>query len=207
MHQPIGNLYVWNDDEIAPGAGFPFHAHADVEIITYVREGTISHRDSLGNSALTCAGDVQVMSAGAGIRHIEANAHEVPAKLFQIWIHPRVKGGSPSWGTKPFPKADRAGRFVVLASGFSEDAEALPIRADARLSGATLPRGSKINYPIVPGRKAYLVSARGRVTANGVELQPRDGAAFSEEQNIEIAAHEDAELVVVETTETPSLPS
>jgi len=200
IHKPIGNLFVWNDDEIAPGSGFPFHSHADVEIITYVREGTVSHRDSLGNSGQTRAGDVQVMSAGVGIRHSEANAHDIPTKLFQIWLTPRVNGGKPAWGTKPFPRADRAGRFVVLASGFSEDSDALTIRADARVSGATLPEGTKISYPLARDRKAYLVPARGRVSVNGVEIQSRDGAAISAEPVIHIAALEDAELVLVETT-------
>ena len=97
-HKPIGNLYVWNDDEMAPGTGFPLHPHADVEIITYVREGIVSHRDSLGHTGQTKAGDVQVMSAGTGIRHTEANAHAVPTKIFQIWIGPREKGGTPIWG-------------------------------------------------------------------------------------------------------------
>jgi quercetin 2,3-dioxygenase len=199
IHKPVGNLFVWNDDEIAPGSGFPFHRHADVEIITYVRQGTISHRDSLGNSGQTHSGDVQVMSAGTGIRHSEANAHEVPTKLFQIWIEPRVKGGKPNWGTKPFPKADRAGRFVVLASGYPEDGDALSIRADARVSGATLQSGTQTSYPLAAGKKAYLVSARGRVTVNGIEIQSRDGAAISAEACIEITALDDAELVLVET--------
>ena len=200
IHKPVGNLFVWNDDEIAPGSGFPFHTHADVEIITYVREGTISHRDSLGNSGQTNSGDVQVMSAGAGIRHSETNAQEVPTKLFQNWIAPRVKGGKPNWGTKPFPKADRAGRFVVLASGYPEDSDALSIRAEARVSGATLQSGSTISYPLAAGRKAYLVPARGRVTVNGTDIQSRDGAAISAEAVIQITALEDTELVLVETS-------
>jgi redox-sensitive bicupin YhaK (pirin superfamily) len=198
-HKPVGNLYVWNDDEIAPGTGFPFHPHADVEIITYVREGTVSHRDSIGNSGQTHAGDVQVISAGTGIRHAEENAHDIPTKLFQIWIHPRGRGGKPNWGTKPFPKSDRAGRFVVLASGFSEDVDALPIRADARVSGATLRKGTQISYPLTSGRQAYLVPARGRLKVNGIEIQARDGAAIAEEATVDITAFEDAELVVVET--------
>jgi redox-sensitive bicupin YhaK (pirin superfamily) len=198
-HRSIGNLYVWNDDEIAPGRGFPLHPHTDVEIITYVREGTVSHQDSLGNSGQTRAGDVQVMSAGTGIRHAETNAHAVPAQLFQIWIEPREKGGLPTWGTRPFPKINRAGRFVVLASGLPGDTEALTIRADARVLGATLLRGNTIAHSLTALTKAYLVPSQGRVVVNGIEISARDGVAFSGEPTIDIAALEDTELVLVET--------
>lgn len=121
-HKAVGNLVVWNDDAIAAGTGVPLHPHADMEIITYVREGDVSHKDSLGNQGRLEAGDVQVMSTGTGIKHAEVS--DSPTKLFQIWIRPRERGGEPRWGTKSFPKSDRAGRFVVLASGFKEDAEA-----------------------------------------------------------------------------------
>ena len=130
-----------NDDVIAPESGFPPHPHADMEIITYVRQGAITHEDSLGNKGRTVAGDVQVMSAGTGIRHAEYNLEKEPTKIFQIWIEPTGRGGNPNWGAKPFPKADRSGRFAVLASGFEEDKGALPIRADARVLGTTLQAG------------------------------------------------------------------
>src|SRR5262245_64553320 len=120
-----GALRVWNDDTIAAGTGFPPHAHANMEIITYVREGAITHQDSLGNKGRTEAGDVQVMSAGTGIRHSEYNQEKDPTTLFQIWIQPSSRGRKPSWGTKPFPKQDRSGRFVTLASGVDGDPEAL----------------------------------------------------------------------------------
>ena len=113
-----GNLRVWNDDEIAPKAGFPPHPHADMEIITYVRDGAITHEDSMGNTGRTEAGDVQVMSAGSGVRHSEYNQEDETTRIFQIWIQPTTRGGTPSWGAKPFPKAERSGRFVTLASGF-----------------------------------------------------------------------------------------
>lgn len=198
-HRPIGNLYVWNDDEIAPGSGFPFHPHANVEIVTYVREGIITHRDNCGNRGETHAGDVQVMSAGTGIRHTEVNVHAVPTRIFQIWLNPREKNGPPRWGSRPFPKADRAGRLVVLASGFPEDTDSLAIRADARVMGATLPHESKITYPLIPGRKVYLVPAHGRVMVNGIEIEARDGAALFDESVVDITALENAELVLVET--------
>src|SRR5918911_1911245 len=120
-----GALRVWNDDEIAPGAGFPPHPHSDMEIITYVRQGAITHEDSLGNRGRTEVGDVQVMSAGSGIRHSEYNLEPETTKIFQIWIEPTRRGDKPAWGAKPFPKGDRSGRFVPLASGFPEDGEAL----------------------------------------------------------------------------------
>ena len=197
-HKALGNLYVWNDDDVAPGTGFPPHAHRDVEIITYVREGYVSHRDSLGNNGRTEAGDVQVMSAGTGIEHAEVGAPDQRTKVFQIWLHPRERGGEPRWGAKPFPKSDRAGRFVVLASGFAEDTDALLIRADARVLGATLPTGQSLIYDLAPGRKAYLVATSGRITLNGVALGARDGAAAQDERTLCIAALADTEIVLVD---------
>src|SRR6201987_1714004 len=132
-HTGHGALRVWNDDEIAPNTGFPAHPHANMEIITYVREGAISHQDSLGNKGRTEAGDVQVMSAGHGIRHSEYNLEPTKTKIFQIWIEPNTHGGQPTWGAKPFPKANRSnGKLVTIASGLPGDKDALPIRADAR---------------------------------------------------------------------------
>jgi len=108
-----GSLRVWNDDEIAPNTGFPAHPHANMEIITYVREGAITHKDSLGNEGRTEAGDVQVMSAGSGIRHSEYNLEPTKTTIFQIWIQPTTQGGQPTWGAKPFPKGDRSGKLVA----------------------------------------------------------------------------------------------
>jgi quercetin 2,3-dioxygenase len=139
-----GSLRVWNDDEIAPNTGFPPHPHANMEIITYVREGAVTHKDSLGNEGRTEAGDVQVMSAGSGIRHAEYNLEQKPTRIFQIWITPSSIGGSPAWGSQPFPKVDHSGRFVTLASGFDNDRDALPIRARARVLGATLKAGERV---------------------------------------------------------------
>jgi len=141
-----GALRVWNDDTIQPRSGFPPHAHADMEIITYVREGAITHQDSLGNKGRTEAGDVQVMSAGTGIRHAEYNLESEITRIFQIWIFPNQRGGQPTWGNKPFPKGARSGRFVILASGIEGDSDALPIRADARVLGVTLTAGETAEY-------------------------------------------------------------
>jgi len=193
-----GSLRVWNDDEIAPRSGFPPHPHADMEIITYVREGAITHEDSLGNKGRTEAGDVQVMSAGAGVRHAEYNREDVPTKIFQIWIEPREHGGAPSWGAKPFPKSDRSGKLVTLASGFADDTDALPIRTDARVLGASLKAGETATYDLAANRHAYLVPARGRLEVNGVVLEARDGAAISNEAGVSITALTDSELVLVD---------
>jgi redox-sensitive bicupin YhaK (pirin superfamily) len=193
-----GALRVWNDDEIAPNTGFPPHPHADMEIITYVRQGAISHQDNLGNQGRTEAGDVQVMSAGSGILHAEYNLEPETTRIFQIWIQPKTRGGEPSWGSRPFPKADRAGRFVTLASGLPGDEDALPIRTDARVVGATLKSGETVDYDLGQGRHAYLVPAVGAVEVNGVRLDARDGAAAADEAVLRITALEDAEVVLVD---------
>jgi hypothetical protein len=195
-----GALRVWNDDEIAPDTGFPPHPHADMEIITYVRQGAITHQDSLGNKGRTEAGDVQVMSAGTGIRHSEYNLEPETTKIFQIWIQPTSRGEKPSWGAKPFPKHDRSGRFITLASGLDTAGDALPIRADARVLGATLRAGATEEYPLAEGRRAYLVSALGAVEVNGVRLAARDGAAIENERILRVTAVEDAEIVLVDMT-------
>jgi redox-sensitive bicupin YhaK (pirin superfamily) len=194
-----GALRVWNDDEIAPHTGFPPHPHADMEIITYVRQGAITHEDSLGHQGRTEAGDVQVMSAGSGIRHAEYNREEVPTKIFQIWIEPKQSGGEPSWGAKPFPKGDRSGRFVPLASGFAGDTDALPIRARARVLGASLKAGETAKYELGPGRHLYLVPAEGSIEVNGVRIDKRDGAAVSDEALLAVKALEDSEIVLVDS--------
>ena len=193
-----GALRVWNDDEIAPQSGFPPHGHADMEIITYVRTGAITHQDSMGNQGRTGAGDVQVMSAGTGVRHAEYNLEGETTTLFQLGIHPDRRGGSPSWGAKPFPKGDRSGRFVALASGLPGDEGALPIRASARVLGATLSAGEAVDYPTEPGRHLYLVPSQGEIEVNGERLSTRDGAAITGEDNLRIRALSDAEIVLVD---------
>jgi redox-sensitive bicupin YhaK (pirin superfamily) len=193
-----GDLRVWNDDSIQPKTGFPPHSHADMEIITYVREGAITHRDNLGNQGRTEAGDVQVMSAGTGITHSEYNLEPGTTKIFQIWIIPSQRGGPPAWGARPFPGAERSGRFVALASGSANDTEALPIRADAKVLGARLKAGEKTSYALGKNRRAYLVPATGKVDVNGVVLEVRDGAAIEHEEELRVTALEDAELVLVD---------
>ena len=193
-----GPLRVWNDDEIDGNTGFPPHSHADMEIITYVRSGAITHKDSLGNEGRTEAGDVQVMSAGTGIEHAEYNREPGTTTLFQIWIVPSTRGGTPSWGAKPFPKSDRSGKFVVLASGMKGDDDALPIRADGRVLGATLRAGQSETYVLGKTRRTYLVPATGAITVNGVRATARDGVAVMDEEILTITAVEDTEIVMVD---------
>jgi redox-sensitive bicupin YhaK (pirin superfamily) len=193
-----GSLRVWNDDTIAPKTGFPPHPHRDMEIITYVREGAITHEDSLGNKGRTEAGDVQVMSAGSGVRHSEYNLEDVTTKIFQIWIVPTRNGDAPSWGARPFPKGDRAGHFITLASGYENDNEALPIRTDARIVAASLKAGESAEYTIGKDRKAYLVPATGAIKIDEVQVNARDGAAIKDVDVIRVTAVEDSEIVMVD---------
>ena len=193
-----GAIRVWNDDEIAARSGFPPHPHRDMEIITYVREGAITHQDSIGNKGRTEAGDVQVMAAGTGVRHAEYNLEDVTTTLFQIWIRTDRPGAPPSWGARRFPKADRAGAFVTLASGFEEDRDALGINAAARVMGATLKAGESAELALDPARHAYLVAVGGAVEVNGRRAEPRDGVAVTGEEKLRIRALEDAEIVLVD---------
>jgi redox-sensitive bicupin YhaK (pirin superfamily) len=196
---PLGALVVWNDDEIAPGAGFGRHPHADMEIITYVRQGVVTHEDSAGNVGHTAAGDVQVMSAGTGITHSERNQDKQPLKLFQIWLTPRERGGAPRWDSRSFPKFDRAGRLHTLASGDPEDTEALRIRADARILGATLLSGTSITHSLDRFRHAYLAPAQGAILVNGRRVSLGDGIAATDERELTVTAEQDAEFILVET--------
>jgi len=206
-HDPVrvhwGALRVWNDDAIAAGTGFPTHPHSDMEIITYVRKGAITHSDSMGNKGRTAAGDVQVMSAGSGVRHSEYNLEDEETRIFQIWIIPDARGGSPSWGARQFPKDDRNGAFVPLASGAANDDDArsgaLPIRADARVLGATIKAGESVTYtPRSADRHLYLVPATGKVRIGEVEAVARDGVAITQLASITITALEDSEVVLVD---------
>ena len=195
-----GALRVWNDDTIQPKTGFPPHPHSDMEIITYVRTGAITHQDSMGNRGRTEAGDVQVMSAGSGVTHAEYNLEDEATTLYQIWILPKQHGGAPYWGAAKFPKQDRAGVLVTLASGFDDDQQngALPIRQDARVLAATLTPGQSVEYALGVGRHAYLAVAKGEASVNGVPLSARDGAAIRDEANIRVEAGGNTEIVLVD---------
>jgi quercetin 2,3-dioxygenase len=191
-----GRIRVWNDDRIAARSGFPPHPHRDMEIITYVRTGAITHQDSLGNKGRTGAGDVQVMSAGTGVTHAEYNLEDEETTLFQIWIETDCPSAPPSWGMMPFPKQAREGSFQTLASGDSDDG-ALTINADARILGATLAAGTSLTYRPDPARHLYLVPSAA-VRINGVDAAARDGVAITGEAELRIEAISDAELVLVD---------
>ena len=196
----IGGLVVWNDDEIAPGTGFDPHPHREMEIITYIREGAITHRDSLGNEGRTEAGDVQVMHAGTGIVHAEYNMEKTPTRLFQIWIQPGTQRATPGWGTRQFPKSSD-GVLAALADGrASADGSALPLNADAAVLAGTVKAGQTVHHALGAGRVAYLVPSTGALTVNGVTVNTRDGVTVSGESSIEITATADAEVVLVDVT-------
>jgi quercetin 2,3-dioxygenase len=191
-----GAIRVWNDDTIAAKSGFPPHPHRDMEIVTYVRTGAITHQDSMGNKGRTAAGDVQVMSAGRGVQHAEYNLEDEATTLFQIWIETDRPGVEPGWGQMPFPKEAREGSFQLLASGNPDDG-ALTIHADASILGATLKAGKALDYAADPARHLYLVPS-APVTVNGVAANARDGIAITGEAEIRIEAEADAELVLVD---------
>ncbi|MDH3232311.1 MAG: pirin family protein [Alphaproteobacteria bacterium] len=195
----FGPLRVWNDDTIQPGGGFAMHGHRDMEIITYVRRGAISHEDHLGNKGRTVAGDIQVMHAGTGIQHSEYNHEGEDTLIYQIWIEPASTGGPPGWSAREFPKAEREAGLVTLASGrpgASDDA--LPINQDASLLAATLEAGQTTTHALEPGRRAYLVPATGAIEVNGAALEARGGAAIEGEDRVTITAREDSEIILVD---------
>ncbi len=191
-----GAIRVWNDDEIGARSGFPPHPHRDMEIVTYVRIGAITHQDSMGNTGRTEAGDVQVMAAGTGVTHAEYNLEDEATTLFQIWIETDRPGAPPSWGAKRFPKDDRAGAFVTLASGDGRE-DSLPINADARVMGATLRAGETAVLETGAERHVYLVPSAS-VRVNGVAAEARDGVAVTGAARVEVEAIEDVEVVLVD---------
>ncbi len=193
-----GAIRVWNDDTIAAGTGFAPHPHNDMEIVTFVRSGAITHKDSLDNEGRTGTGDVQVMSAGTGIVHAEHNREDEATTLFQIWILPDRTGEAPNWGQREFPRGERAGGWVIVASGNPEGDDALPLRANAKVLAATLSAGQTAEYRTELARHCYLVAASGRIRVNGQEAGPRDGIAVQGENTIRVEALGDAEVVLVD---------
>jgi redox-sensitive bicupin YhaK (pirin superfamily) len=199
-HPPLGPLYVWNDDEFAPRSGFGLHVHRDVEIVTWVRSGAITHEDDAGNCARLVADSVQVISAGAAIYHAERNEEHVSARLFQIWLRPRTTGGTPRWATRVCSRECREGCFITLASGNEDDvrAGALPINADARVRIATLREGMTIKHELPMPGSAYLVADHGRLDVGFIQLAARDGAAVRDETKLDLIAHDDTDVMIVE---------
>lgn len=189
-----GELLVINDDRIAPRTGFDTHPHRDMEIITYVRSGAITHRDDQGNEGRTTAGNVQVMSAGTGIRHSEHNLEDEVASLYQIWIRPRSRGIAPSWSTAEFPKRAAAGKLALLVSG--EGDAPLSIHQDARIFAGTLEAGVSLTHAIKG--KAYVLVSEGDATISGVAGARGDGFAISDETDVAIKTTGGAEILVIE---------
>ena len=195
----FGELRVINDDRIAAGEGFGAHPHDNMEIITYVRSGAITHQDSLGNKGRTNAGDVQVMSAGTGVFHSEYNAEPVDATLYQIWIEPNARNVAPRWEAREFPKAHVTGTALpVLVSGQPEHAEsdALFIHQDAAIYGGTLAKGKVITQPVK--HQAYVLASVGSFAVNGETLTQGDGAEITDTPVLTITALTDAEILVID---------
>jgi redox-sensitive bicupin YhaK (pirin superfamily) len=195
----VGRLRVWNDDQIAAGTGFGAHPHRDMEIITFVRQGAITHQDDTGREGRTQAGDIQVMHAGTGIMHAELNREAEPTRIFQIWIEPDQLGVAPGWQMREFPRAWGEG-LQVLASGRPADSatDALPLYADAALLVGKFATGERASYALPAGRAAYLVAASGEININGQTAAARDGVALRDEPHIDIEALHAAEILLVD---------
>jgi redox-sensitive bicupin YhaK (pirin superfamily) len=192
----FSDLRVINEDRVAPGAGFPTHSHHDMEIITYVLEGALAHKDSTGTSSVIQVGDVQRMSAGTGISHSEYNASQAePVHFLQIWILPNETGLQPGYEQRSFELNKKSGSWVVVAAPDARDG-ALKVHQDAELSLAVLPKEEKLTYSLRAGRQAWVQVGRGKVTLNGSGLDAGDGAAISEENTLQVEALENAEILL-----------
>jgi quercetin 2,3-dioxygenase len=195
-HMGWGPLRVINEDRVAPGSGFPTHAHRDMEIITYVLEGALEHRDSLGTGSVIRPGDVQRMSAGTGVRHSEYNASKTePVHLLQIWIEPARTGIAPGYEQKMFAEPERRGQLRLIAAADGRDG-AVTIHQDAAVYATTLARGERVEHALAAQRLAWLQVARGALLVNGERLAQGDGAAIDKESRLEIAALEPAEAIL-----------
>jgi redox-sensitive bicupin YhaK (pirin superfamily) len=195
-HLGFRALRVINDDRVQPGRGFGMHGHRDMEIVTYVLEGAIQHRDSLGNGSVLRPGELQHMTAGTGVRHSEFNPSDrEEVHLYQIWLLPEREGLRPGYEQKAFPEEERRGTLRLVASPAGEHG-ALPIRQDARIYLATLPAGEAVAHALKPGRHAWLQVLRGTAALNGQGLAAGDGAAVSQEEKLEIKGQDDAEVML-----------
>jgi redox-sensitive bicupin YhaK (pirin superfamily) len=189
-------LRVINEDRVIPGAGFPAHSHRDMEIITYVLEGALEHKDSLGNGTVIRPGEVQRMSAGTGITHSEFNPSKAePVHFLQIWIIPDRAGLPPSYEQKAFPEEERRGRLRLVAARDGEGG-AVTVHQDARLFVASLAAGGRVDHALDKGRGAWLQVARGIVALNGTEMREGDGAAIDGEPRLAIEAETEAEILL-----------
>jgi len=197
-HMGFRSLRVINEDWVQPGHGFPMHPHRDMEIITYLLEGVLEHKDSMGNGSIIRPGDGQRMSAGTGVRHSEANPSQTdPAHLLQIWILPERRGIEPGYEQKEFPSGEKRGKLRLIASPDGKDGS-VTIHQDAKLYVSLLKPGEHVEHELSDGRYAWLQVAKGAVELNGKPLQRGDGAAISEEPKVEINGKEDAEILLFE---------
>jgi len=195
-HMGFRSLRVINEDRVIPGAGFPTHGHRDMDIISYVLEGTLEHQDSLGNGARIRPGEVQRMSAGTGILHSEFNpSHAEPVHFLQIWIIPEQTGLPPSYEQKEFPLTERRGRLRLVAAPDGRDG-AVTLHQDAQLFLANLASGEKVAHAVARGRGIWLQVACGIVVLNGTEMREGDGASAENVPKIEIEAETDAEVLL-----------
>ena len=196
QHVHFRTLRVLNDDRVAAGAGFPEHPHRDMEIVTYVLEGALEHRDSMGNGSVIRPGDVQYMSAGSGVTHSESNASKAePVRLLQIWMFPEKKGMKPEYDQKNFPREDKQGKLRLVASPDGRDGS-VTIRQDNELYATVLGGGESVRHELKPERHAFVQVARGSVKLNGTTLSEGDGAAISEEKAVELTGVKDAEVLL-----------
>lgn len=195
-HMGISNLRVINDDEVAPGGGFATHGHRDMEIVTYVLDGALAHRDDMGNGSVIRLGDVQRMSAGTGVRHSEYNHSQTdPVHFLQIWLLPNKTGVAPAYDQRHFAAEERRGRLRLLVSPDGRDGS-ISTHQDALLYGTLLDAGQTVNLPVPAGRNWYLHLARGRLAANGQTLQEGDGAFIAAEPEIRLTGIERAEALL-----------
>ena len=192
----FSSLRVINDDRIAAGAGFPTHPHRDMEIVTYLLEGALEHKDSMGNGSVIRAGEVQRLTAGTGITHSEFNASDSdPIRLLQIWIQPNQTGLTPGYEQKMFSAAEKQGRLRLVASADGRDGS-VTIHQDANLHAGLLGKSDQIRHTLAPGRHAYLQVARGEVQVNGLGLSEGDGAALTGEDEINLTTATSAEVLL-----------
>lgn len=195
-HMKFRSLRVMNEDTVAPGQGFGTHPHNDMEIVTYVLEGALEHKDSMGNGEVLRPGEFQRMSAGTGITHSEFNpSQDEPVHLYQIWLFPERKGIEPSYEQKRFPEEERHDQMRLVASRDAEDGSLL-IHTDARIYLSQISAAEEIGHQLPEGRYGWLQVLRGSVSVNGVELATSDGAAISEETSLKIRANTDAEIML-----------
>ena len=195
-HVEFRTLRVMNDDRIAGGGGFPTHPHRDMEIVTYVLDGELAHKDSMGNGSVIKPGDVQYMSAGTGVAHSEFNASDkTPVHMYQIWMFPDKKGYTPAYDQKHFSAAEKQGKLRLVVSPDGRDGS-VKIRQGNELYATVLAPGESVKHALQPERHAYVQVARGSVTVNGTKLAAGDGAAVSEEKALELTGVEDAEVLL-----------